>query len=232
MESLIPGKCILAYSLALLLPLLVIGAVAWQPWVPAAALLRDPLAVANTSATCCSPYFGAVSHLGVLLWTGTAAVCLVAGASFLAAGRAAAAWLPLAAGLLTAVLAVDDLFMVHERVLPFFGMPERLTLLLYVVAAAAYLVAFHRQIFAARFVVMAIALAAFGVSFVGDLLLALPEAAEEVIEDGAKFIGICAWSAFHLEVVVDRTVAFCGVAATRSRRHGRAVSPGEVGAAE
>lgn len=227
----IPNKAILAYSLALLLPLGVIGAVVLQPWVPAAALLRDPLAVANASATCCSPYFGAVSHLGVLLWTGTAAVCLVAGASFLAAGRPAAAWLPLAAGLLTAVLAVDDLFMVHERVLPFFGVPERLTLLLYVVAAAAYLVAFHRQILAARFVVMAIALAAFGVSVVGDLLLSLPAAAEEVIEDGAKLIGICAWSAFHLEVVFDRTVAFCGGAATGSCRDGRAVSPRRVVAA-
>ena len=114
-------------GMILALPLVFMAAVVLQPWIDPADLLRDPLAVAELKpAECCKVYYGAVSNLGVLLWTAGAAIALFGAGLALALGRPAGeAGLLLAAGMLTGFLAIDDLFLVHENVLPAFGVPGR-----------------------------------------------------------------------------------------------------------
>lgn len=82
--------------------------------IPPAELFRDPSAVANIS-----PFVGVVSNLGVFLWSSTATLCLFS-------------WLVLSqqfpksefthfyfwSGVLSLMLFFDDLFLLHENVLP------------------------------------------------------------------------------------------------------------------
>lgn len=75
--------------------------------IPSFVLLADPVYVADRPA-----YTGAVSQAGVLAWTVGASVALFAGV--LVGSRVLRDL-----GLLTAFLALDDLFLLHDGVLPF-----------------------------------------------------------------------------------------------------------------
>lgn len=184
----------------LALPALFIAAVALQPWVDPADLLRDPLAVAELKgAACCKVYYGAVSNLGVLLWMGGAAVCLFAAAVVLANGsRPRTAVFLAAAGLLTGFLTVDDLFLVHENVLPAFGVPELVTYGAYGALGLVYLAVSWRQIIGHNVLLLAAAVVLLGTSVVIDWFFHSDHPLRIVLEDGAKLTGICAWVGFHV----------------------------------
>jgi hypothetical protein len=193
------------YALALVPPALVMVVVVAQPWVDPETLLRDPLAVAQSAATCCSMYYGAVSQLGVLIWTATAAICLFTALALARLGQLRAAAFPLAAGLLTALLALDDVYMVHEKVFPRFGLPETLAIGTYVALAVGYVVVFRRELMAGRVPLLAMTLAAFAVSVAYDHLAVLGVPPSTVVEDGAKLFGITGWAVFHLEAMLARS---------------------------
>ncbi|MCW8087558.1 hypothetical protein OF850_18185 [Roseococcus sp. MDT2-1-1] len=151
-------------------------------------LFRDPAA-----STGGPPYLGFFSNLGVLAWSVAATSSLLA-ALVLPPSRAQSALA--AGGLLAAVLAFDDVFLLHESVLPFFGVPEKLILAGYATAAIAYLWTyrdFHRRM---DWPLLLAALGLLGSSVMLDVV------AEEmdwlVLEDGTKFAGISAWCAYHL----------------------------------
>jgi hypothetical protein len=52
-----------------------LGVAILQPWVPVSRLLKDP-----STITGAHPFVGLVSHIGIVLWCMTAAICLYAGA--------------------------------------------------------------------------------------------------------------------------------------------------------
>jgi hypothetical protein len=136
-------------------------------------------------------YAGLLSNVGVMLWAATAGVCLFCAA---VQGRGQRAFF-LLGGLLTAVLLLDDLFMLHGEVFDaVLGVPEPLTYATYVAAAAGYLLAFRRKILSTAFVPLAASLALFGVSVVCDV--AFPQ--HELLEDGCKLLGIGCWSAYFV----------------------------------
>ena len=140
----------LLWITALVPPLLLMTVVAMQPWVDAADLLRDPLAVAELKgANCCKVYYGLVSNTGVVLWMACSAVCLFS-AAVLAQSRGLAPETIAftAAGLFTGFLGADDLFLVHENVLPAFGIPQPVTYGVYGLIACGYpgaVLAHHSQ---------------------------------------------------------------------------------------
>ena len=191
----------LRVSLALLLaPLVFMVALVAQPWLDPALLLRDPLAVAELNlTTCCKVYYGAVSNMGVMLWVSGAAVCLFAAAVVSAARHLTGAVVFLVAGgLLTGFLAVDDLFLVHENVLPAFGVPELVTYGGYAVLGLVYLAVSWREILRHNIVLLALAVALLGTSVVVDWFFHSDHPMRIVVEDGAKLGGITAWVGFHL----------------------------------
>ena len=154
-----------------------------------AALTHDPNSLRGVPF-----YAGLLSNVGVMLWAATAGVC------FFAAGLArrrqrGQRWFFLLGGLLTTLLLLDDLFMLHQDVFAgMFGIPEPLTYFAYAAVAAGFLLAFRRRILAGEFVPLAAALALFGVSVALDVVLP----AWELLEDGAKLLGIGCWSAYFV----------------------------------
>lgn len=170
-----------------------------QSGIPFADLSRDPLAVCGGR-----PFDGALSNLGVLLWCAAATLCLMAAAVMHRAGREQGFYL--CSGLLTVMLLVDDLFQLHEVVLPgSFSVRQRYVLLTYLLLAAAYLARYRRRILANDWGFMAAALAFFSISLIADTLQAPTvgltggdgTSLGSLIEDGSKLLGIISWLAFY-----------------------------------
>lgn len=184
----------LAYVIALGLLLLAVVAASWQQ-VPVGDLTRDPAVVLDGH-----PFTGAISFIGVLCWSATASICLFA--SGLENRRSApdqASFLFAAAGL-TGLLLVDDLFMLHDWILPvYLGIPEFFIYLTYALLALAYVI-FYRQIILDHAAWLFAAAALFFALSVGTDLVMPDGPAIYIWEDGFKFLGIISWSLFHISV--------------------------------
>lgn len=188
-------------------PPAVLMAIIWlQPYIDPALLLRDPLAVAELrGADCCKVYYGAVSNLGILIWISGAAVSLFGAVLLLTIRRrgnlpnddAELSFL-LVGGLLTAVLSFDDMFLVHENVLDFFGIPQIVTYGAYASLALAYLWTSWAVIKRSGLRWFLCAGGFLALSVLIDIAPFEGERLRIVVEDGAKLIGICAWTGFHL----------------------------------
>ena len=203
--------------LSVLLPVVVLmAATVLQPWLPPSDLMRDSQVVAAGHAGA-SPAYGLISNVGIL------ALALSSGAA--AIGRLALPDAPARSRLLlwiavlTLVLVVDDLLLLHEAAAfaPLAG----------VLTTAAYGLAFLRFVVRFRDVIvneldvglLVLAVGAFGVSAVTDLLVA-PTQTSLFVEDGAKLLGLAAWSAFGLRTTLfafgrTRSRAAAGAGTTR-----------------
>ena len=103
-----------------------------------------------------------------------------------------------AAGLLTGLLAVDDLFLVHENVLPAFGVPQPVTYGAYAALGLAYLLVSWREILRHNVVLLGAAIVLLGTSALIDWFVHSDHPSRILLEDGAKLAGICAWAGFHV----------------------------------
>lgn len=189
------------YAAALLPAAVVVASAAVQPWVPVEQLFRDVLSAAGRVTDGSYPWhLGLVSNLGILLWSGTAAGCLLGGLIVRhTSGSGSASTFLLSGALLTALLTVDDFFMAHEQIYPRpFGLGEVTVFVLYALLVAAYVLFFRRVIrrVGPQLLVLALALFAAGLSV--DIWFPTGEELQRVAEDGPKFLGIATWATFHL----------------------------------
>lgn len=157
-------------------------------------LLRDPNAYSVQTF-----YVGFFSNIGVLAWWTAAVSCLTAAAALHPRGGDAERAAVTAGGLLSAVLGLDDLFMVHEAFVPdYLGLPELLPLAVYAAAMLWYLWWFRAFHLAMDVGLLAAALVLFGLSVGADLAYSdAYDGMPVLLEDGSKFAGICAWAAYH-----------------------------------
>jgi hypothetical protein len=147
------------------------------------------------------PFFvGALSQLGILAWGSAAAISIFAACQpgsgedaperrrFLMSSAAVTGW-----------LALDDLLMLHEIVIPSaLGLRQRYVLLIYVVGMLAFLFRFRRAILRTEYVLLVAALALFGVSCAADALQSPnPSRIHHYLEDGAKLLGIALWTMYY-----------------------------------
>ena len=195
---------IAAYTL-IIFPTTFLAIVLLQPFVEPKWMFLDTLAAAEYAPDCCHVYYGLVSNMGLLLWTGTAAVLLLMGLVFLSVDKTDPfTRFALTGGLFTAWIAIDDMFLVHEKVFPALGVPQTLVIVSYVVLAGLYVLASWRYIFRQQYWILALGAVALGSSIFVDLVFHSLDAYLVYIEDSAKFIGIVSWSIFHLLTVFNR----------------------------
>ncbi len=181
--------------------LLILGA-AFQPWTDPADLFRDPLAVAELKgAACCKVYDGAISSLGIIGWMAPAAISLFVAGVLSSMAHKPKGSVPffVYAGLFTAFLGIDDLFLVHENVLPAFGVSEPVTYGAYALIGMGYLATSWRLILTQRFMLFGGAIALLATSVLIDRFLHTDDLWRLITEDGAKFVGISMWLVFHLD---------------------------------
>ncbi len=166
-----------------------------------ATLSRDPTQAAGVPF-----YVGIVSNLGILLWDTAVVVCLFAAALVRRdPARRDDMWFLASLGTLTAVLMLDDLFMVHDEVFPkYLGVPEEPIEALYLLMTLAFMLRFRRLLLRPQVLLFLSALALFGVSI---LIEYAPEGWSlriHVIEDGSKLLGIANWLAYALWASFER----------------------------
>jgi hypothetical protein len=136
-------------------------------------------------------YCALLSQIGVFFWAATGAVALMT-AAILPKGHDLKAYFVFS-GWLTLYLGLDDIFMLHDYVLPeVFGSPEKFTVFVYVSVVLYYLFRFRWAILKTEYLLMALSLSFFGCSLVLDTLE--PKWLDPYIwEDSAKLVGLIAW---------------------------------------
>jgi hypothetical protein len=169
--------------------------------VPAHDLTRDPAAVMNGAY-----YMGLLSNWGIMLWSATAGICLMAALLIREHAPRVGTWL-FASGLLTLLLAVDDMFMLHETVFPdVFGIHEKLIYVLYSLVGGAYLLYFLPQILRRHYLFLILSVFFLGLMAVSDSIgrwVDIPTA----LEDSFKYIAIVFWLVFFTKSARDELTA-------------------------
>ncbi len=168
---------------------------------------RDPAAIHHAN-----PLLGAVSNLGVVLWAATATVALFTARQLarVEGARPVRGFL-LGAGLLSAWLLLDDLYMLHERLLPdAAGLPQPVAFAIYAAVTAALLARFRAVIAETDYLPLVLAVSFFAISAAIDQGPGTWHRWEALVlvEDGAKLFGVVSWLAY-----------FGAVAAQALRRH-------------
>lgn len=187
------------HILAVMVPAVVCLAAYLQPFVPPRLLFLDPLVAAMEADACCKTYLGIMSTFGILLWVATAAVCVFAALVLHAQSASRRLWeFAAMAGLLTAWLALDDAFLVHENIAPKLGIPQIAVLLFIATFAMAYVAKCWRVIVSLDAVMFGLAVGFLATSVGIDVVHVSTSDLHFLAEDGAKFVGIVCWTCFHL----------------------------------
>jgi hypothetical protein len=156
--------------------------------------IKPILVIRDLPQTCEYPIgVGMMPSIGILLWTAAAAISLFSGCSGLVASHR---WRQLlrVGGSLSALLALDDLFLLHDRYIS-----QDALYLIYAVLAVFILLRFRDLVLEANAVAFVMAGLCLGVSVLFDKfqdVLPWAYAAGQVVEEGAKFIGIACWLLF------------------------------------
>ena len=169
----------------------VIGAIANEPY---SVFTKEPV---EQLGGILEPYYGVLAHLTWFLWVagGTAAVLATVILRKVTPSDRRAGFL-LTSALLTATLLADDFLLLHDRVLPHFGIPEEV---LYVTYGSAFLVLLRwfRSELVERDMLLALAAGSFwAVSLGFDFLQEHFGWHAHVFEDGSKMVGTALWATF------------------------------------
>jgi len=196
------GPALWVYLISVVPPILLGVVIAAQPYIDPAELFRDPLSVAHDAAAkgeCCHAYYGFVSQLGGLIWAGGSFIAFLAAAVLFSRRNTCKDWrFMAAAGALTSILVVDEVFQGHEFVYPtLFGLSETVVFAIYALLAVAYLWHFRRIIIEVGAGLLIISLTAFATSIMSDLFVSDELSWHRLAEDGSKLLGICTWTAFN-----------------------------------
>ncbi len=159
--------------------------------------LRDPLAIANLH-----PFTGIISNIGILFWCATAAITFFTSYLLLKSSRNTMSAFLFFSGLLTSMLLADDLFMLHERIFPWYlHTPESAVYVMYILLTLGYLFKFAKTILQTEYVALFIALSFFAGSVLCDVFV-LGSDLEYIVEDGLKFAGIITWFIYFLRTCI------------------------------
>ncbi|MBW4639281.1 MAG: hypothetical protein KME05_13790 [Gloeocapsa sp. UFS-A4-WI-NPMV-4B04] len=194
-------KILLPTLLKIYLPLVwILVIIKWQNIIPTENLTKDPLAVADNPF-----YFGILSQVGALFWCSCAAICFFSTILLTKIHQTKLILFFFFSGCLTTALLLDDLFLLHEFVLPtYLKIPEKVVYLIYVIFVFLYLINFRRIIQSTEFIVLVLAFAFFGFSVsIDSSLISIPKSwigNKDIyfIEDGSKFLGIISWFTYFI----------------------------------
>ncbi|MFN3492057.1 MAG: hypothetical protein ACK40V_07545 [Anaerolineales bacterium] len=142
------------------------------------------------------PYIGLLSNWGALLWMSAAAICLFASLVMKNHQATFRTYRFLfVSGVLSFLLAIDDIFLLHDEVLPrLLNMPEFFFYLLYIIIFGSYLIYFWRDISTYDYLLFIIAFALLLVS----RGFFLPRVLRDYMttNDMLKYFGVVFWLAF------------------------------------
>lgn len=170
--------------------------------IPMRLFFIDPVAEFNAPM-----YIGLISNLGVLLWGAAASVCLFGGWLCLQSeGHREKGWFLTCAGLISAMLMLDDLYLLHEEVIEdHLFIPQEFVFLAYGVMVLCLLVRFRKLILSTDYLLLLLAFVFLATSIAVDVFVKPEEftvfgdiPGRHIIEDGFKLLGIATWSVYFV----------------------------------
>jgi hypothetical protein len=198
-EMKLPSKSSTIAAIVLILTLIMVIFTAMQDWIDPLRLYYDVQTIAQLREHCCSAYDGAISTLGIMIWAATSALAFFCALLFSASRARPERNFAIHVGALSAWLAIDDAYLLHEIVLPSVGIPQLLVLACIGFALIA-LLALHRSILAqAIWWLLAVSIVLFSISALVDIVFPGVRSTLLVVEDGSKLIGVVAWCLFFVD---------------------------------
>ncbi|ABW30623.1 hypothetical protein [Acaryochloris marina] len=204
------------YIPALILLLLIVIA-RLKTNIPINVFLSDPAVIAGSNGlssliqATTNPFVGVASNIGILCWCISASVCFFS--CFLirkklmpySNGYKELFNFLLLSGLITSVLLIDDLFLLHEAIIPkLLKIPQYLTYSLYMVTVFYWINRFRKIIIKTEWDLLALAFIFFTFSIFTDTAMDYFELSNHMnilsnnellvlLEDGFKLFGIISW---------------------------------------
>lgn len=174
-------------------------------------LTQDPTTVLDAPF-----YIGIISTIGNVLWVAAATVCLFT--PLFLSRWISKPWRDflLFSGLFTILLLFDDVFLLHDDILPnYLNVSGEIYGVTYVLLILFYLLRFRQRILHSNYLLLGIALACFATSAGVDLAyeplrdLFSPRLVL-LVEDGAKLLGITTWLAYFVHLTFTLLSANAG----------------------
>ncbi len=160
-------------------------------------ILRDPAQQSEKSS-----FLGFLSNIGVWIWVSSAAICFFAAATVRdTKSNSKRKELLLLVGTFSLLLAVDDLFLIHDRYIN-----EYLCYAVYAFLALALMVRHYRTIAEIDGFAFLAAGSLLASSIMTDLIqdhITLRYSYSQVFEEGFKFMGAAAWLYFSFRIAAD-----------------------------
>lgn len=194
------ARLVISWGIPALVLLVVMLIITGRTGIPMIYFTRD------FAATLQAPvYVGLISNLGVLVWASAAAISLFSAMLERRRGRHPdVGRLLFFGGILCAILALDDLFLMHEVVFPLYlGIPEIGVYAGYFILVSTFFAVFSKTILRTRYTLLGIAMWFFAVSLAVDFgsdIAGVNLAAEYSLEDWAKLFGIVFFCAYFASV--------------------------------
>jgi hypothetical protein len=188
---------LIAYLLTFLCLLVVIILSTFKN-IPLDRFTKDPTAIMNAPF-----YTGGFSNLGIMFWSGSAVVCFLAAAYIkpIAQLKDQYKYL-LVSGLITTLLALDDMYLIHEEVFPhYLDISENTVIVSYINIFLIYIIVFRNTILSTEFIILGLGFFFLGLSTIIDLL-PLPMEKDTFLEDAIKLFGIISWFIYFYRLAI------------------------------
>ena len=176
--------------LAVVLVLKVVGG------IPFSQLTRDPISLAGLN-----PISGIVSNVGVLMWCVATTVNFFSAALLSKRDEQKTVNFLIVSGVLSFILMIDDFFVLHESLRDYFGIPENIIYVFYVMYLIFYFIKFNALILNKGIAMLLLAFGFLGGSATLDMfqkLIRYEIPAYFFVEDGLKLIGIASWMGYFV----------------------------------
>lgn len=141
-------------------------------------------------------YSGAISNLGILVWSSGVAFAAAGGWVAHRIGRKSAARFLIGGAFATLVLLLDDAFRLHSGPIGSVAGSKTAAQAVVIAPVAIWLCASYSDIRRTRSYLLFAALASLAASVLVDLIYAPVGDARLLLEDGVKFLGILAWAQY------------------------------------
>jgi hypothetical protein len=188
--------------------LLILAVTLWarfQADVPISFFSRDPTATLDGH-----PLTGIQSTLGVLVWCAAAGICFFTSVVLrrVQADKRFCSFL-LWSGAISSVMALDDMFLVHEDLAKrYLLLGENVVFLAYAFLLVWYVIKFRRYILDSEYLLLLLAFALFGSSIGIDFFQSQWSLPGRIFVEGAlKLLGITTWSSYLIRTCFDAVAA-------------------------
>ncbi len=142
-------------------------------------------------------YTGGFLYLGLLLWSATASILFMG--AVLLHRKSRKAWFLISAGIFTAIIALDDVFQLHNAIADHLHIPEILLYIAYFLFLLGFLLYFFREIWnETDFPLLVGALLFMGLSISFKVGLD-----NYLLQGGFKILGIAFWLAYFSRTAVN-----------------------------